>query len=168
LIEEKAIVLSSADGIAQVETQRYSTCGGCSVQAGCGTDMLARVFGNRRNRLSVLNPVDAKPGDRVIIGFDEHTLVKASLIVYLVPLLSLILGAVTGQLGAQRMDLASPELAGIFGGFTGLLAGLFWVWLKTRYVQTDTRYRAVILRAVNQVFAGQPRSDVLFTSTGKQ
>ncbi len=90
MIEEKAIVLSSADGVAQVETRRAATCGGCSAQAGCGAAMLSKVFGSKRTRLRVLNPVDAKPGDSVVVGFDEKMLVKASLTLYMLPLLSLI------------------------------------------------------------------------------
>ena len=157
MIEEKAIVLSSADGVARVETQRTATCGGCSAKAGCGTAMLTRVFGNRRTRLQVLNPVDAKPGDRVIIGIDEKILVKASLILYMLPLMALLLGAGAGQFGAQGVNLLSQEQGSILGGSAGLLAGLYWVRLKSHRVQADDVYRAVILRSVNQVFVEQPR-----------
>ncbi len=157
MIEEQAIVLHTADGFARVQTRRYAACGGCGVQAGCGTALLARVFGNKRNSLHVLNSVDAKPGDRVIIGFDEQALVKVSLIVYMLPLLSLLMGSIVGQLGAQRLDLASPELFSILGGFGGLLAGLFCVRFLSRRARTDSRYRAVILRPANQVVVGQPR-----------
>ncbi len=157
MIEETAIVLSSADGVAQVETRRAATCGGCSARGGCGTAMLTRVFGNRRTRLQVLNPVDAKPGDQVIIGFDQKMLVKASLIVYMAPLLALILGAVAGQFSAQGINLLSPEQGSILGGSAGLLAGLYWVRLRSRRVQTDDRLRAVILRSVNRLFVEQPR-----------
>ncbi len=157
MIEEQAVVLSSADGVAQVETRRSATCGGCSVQAGCGTAMLSRVFGSKRTKLRVLNPVDAKPGDRVIVGFDEKMLVKASLTLYMLPLISLILGAAAGQFGAQGAPLVSPEQGSILGGISGLLGGLYWIRLRTRQAGTDMRYKAVILRSVNQAFSDQPR-----------
>ena len=157
MIEEKAIVLSSAGGVAQVETRRAAACGGCSARAGCGTAMLARVFGSRRSRLQVLNPVDAKPGDKVIVGFDEKILVKASMIVYMLPLLSLILGAAAGQFCAQGVSVVSEDQGSILGGITGLLGGLYWVRLRTRRVAADSRYRAVILRSANQVFVEQAR-----------
>ncbi len=157
MIEEQAIVLSSADGIAQVETRRDATCGGCSAQAGCGTVILSRIFGSRRTRFRVLNPVDAGPGDRVIVGFEEKMLVKASLMLYMVPLLSLILGGVAGQFGAEGVSLLSPEQGSILGGISGLLGGLYWVRLRTRHVGTHRRYTPVILRSVTKAFVEQPR-----------
>ena len=107
--------------------------------------------------MCVLNPLDAKPGDEVMIGFDEQALVKVSLLVYMLPLMSLILGAIAGQIGAQWLELRLPELLSILGGFSGLLAGLFWVWRTSRRVQMDSRYSARILRTINQVFIEQPR-----------
>lgn len=146
MIEEKAIVVSTSEKFAQVQTQRRTACGVCAAQSGCGTSLLSKVFGNKRSSLSVLKTVNAKPGDQVVIGLEEQVLVKISLVVYLVPLLGLILSAVVGKVGAEELDILSPELVSIFSGLIGLLIALSWVRRFMRSIQTDRSYQAVILR----------------------
>lgn len=146
MIEELARVLSCDGSAALVETERRSACGGCGVRTGCGTSLLAQVFGHKPAHLRVANPVSAQPGDRVVVGISERGLVRASLLLYLVPLLGLLLGAVGGELLVQRLDLGGGETLSVVGGMLGLAVGLRLARNFSDSPGTNQLTRAVILR----------------------
>ena len=97
MIEETGQVVEVQGEFAWIESERSSTCGGCSVRSGCGTAALAKVLGQRRVRLRVLNHVNARVGDTVVVGIAESGLVRGSLAVYVVPLAAFLGGALAGQ-----------------------------------------------------------------------
>lgn len=160
MIEERGRVIATEGEFALVEAQRESACGHCKVQSGCGTSLLSRFVGNRHNRLRVANPVDAKPGDSVVIGLNENALTGASVTLYLLPILALIAAAVAGQLLAHGIGLTSTEPASIVGGLLGLTAGLVLARRRANRLQGDRRQQAVILRLL------EPRPVVFDTGFG--
>ena len=146
MLEETAQVVSVEGGDVWVETQRRSTCSSCPAHKGCGTATLSKVLGNRRNVVRVLSEIPLRTGDRVVIGIREQALVRGSLAVYAVPILLLLLGAVLGDLGADRSVWQNAETASLVLGVSGFLAGLFWIKRFTRRIQKDQNYQPVVLR----------------------
>ena len=146
---------------ALVETRRKSSCGGCSARAGCGTALLAKVFGSRRSALRVANRVRAKRGEGVIVGLPESALTLGSLLVYILPLFAMITGAGLGRwLGVQASSLPA-EPASIVGGALGLVAGLYGTNRIGKRMGTRRGFQAEILRVV-------PGVAVPITSLGEQ
>ena len=160
MIEESARVVSVDGDLAEVETQRRNACGGCDAKAGCGSALLANVFGNRRSRIRVLNPIQARPGDQVVIGLDEGPFLRAAFALYAVPLLTMIGGALFGEWLGLRAAAEDTELAGLLGGLLGLILGLGWLRRFARRTDRDARYRAVVLRksAPASLQVGLPRA----------
>lgn len=148
MIEESAQVVRVHNDIAWIETQRKSVCGGCAMNKGCGVSVLAQVFGKRRTEVKVLNNIDARVGDDVIIGVEEGALVNGSLAVYAVPVIAMISGAILGELLAQYWSMQNIEAASIIGGIGGFVAGFGWVRGFARRVSHDSRYQPVILRKI--------------------
>ena len=126
MIEELATVIKTEGDVMAVEIQRQSTCGSCSVKSGCGTNLVASLFGKRRALLSLPNTIDARPGDRVVLGISEKDLVTGSIRLYLFPLAGLLFGAMAGHL------LAGSELFTILCGLTGMI--LVLLGLRRRQV----------------------------------
>lgn len=150
MIEEAAQVVSvegEAGEYAWVETQRQSTCGGCAANQACGTATLAKVLGTRRTRVRALNREGAKVGDRVIVGIDERALIRGSLAVYAMPLLTLLGGGIVGALLSERLQVTGESLT-LGLGIAGLVAGLLWLKGFTRRIRNDSRYQPVVLRRV--------------------
>lgn len=150
MIEEHAqVVAVNADGI-WVETQRRSACGQCAVNKGCGTATLAKVLGNKRSRVRALNPHDTPVavGNEVIIGIDEQALIKGSLAVYTLPLLTMFLFALLGDVLGTQLLLESSEPMAIGFGIFGLLLGYAWVRRFTDRIASDERYQPILLRQV--------------------
>ncbi|MGB5305395.1 MAG: SoxR reducing system RseC family protein [Gammaproteobacteria bacterium] len=152
MIEESGQVVGLENDFAWVEAERSSTCGTCAVRQGCGTSAIAKLLGRRRVRIRVLNHIDARIGDRVVIGITESSLVRGSLAVYAVPLAALFSGALAGSaLGAALFGQAS-EVAGIAGALAGFAAGLVWLRYFSRKTDRDAAYQPVVLR--HQVMSG--------------
>ena len=150
MIEERAqVVALNAEGV-WVETQRRTACGQCSANKGCGTATLAKVLGNKRSRVRALNPkaTSVAVGDEVIIGIDEQALVRGSLAVYTVPLLSLFVFGLLGQLLGTQLLFGDSEWLSIGLSILGLVLGFAWVRRFTGRIASDERYQPVLLRPV--------------------
>jgi sigma-E factor negative regulatory protein RseC len=146
MIEETGQVVDVQGAFAWIESERTSTCGACNVRKGCGTAALAKVLGQRRVHLRVINRINARVGDAVVIGISESGLVRGSLAVYAVPLAGLFAGAIAGDvLGKYFFSGGSDPLA-IAGALAGLAAGLFWLKRFSRRTEKDAAYQPVILR----------------------
>ncbi len=146
MIEETALILNCEGEYADIETKPQGSCGGCASSEVCGTSAFAKVFGNRRTVVRVVNSLDAKTGDRVIIGLQESALTRVSMIFYMVPIVLMILLALLGQELAIGFALISHDLMAIIGGAIGFIAGLGFVRMFAKKVQKDSRYQPVMLR----------------------
>lgn len=146
MIEETGRVIAVQGELAEVEGQPRSGCGSCAVKGTCGTSLLARYFGPKRLLLQAHNPIGARPGEHVIIGLSEGSLLEASILAYLVPLLAMIGGAVAGVFVAERLVPAYTQILSAVTGLGGLVAALTWLVGFIRAKSLDERYRPRILR----------------------
>jgi len=91
MIEESAIVVKVDKGEVWVTSAQNNACGGCQQKSGCSTNALAGILSKK------LVPVDSefllKTGDNVTVAIDESVLLRASLLLYIVPLIALFAGA---------------------------------------------------------------------------
>lgn len=80
-----------ADGMAEVIHIRQSACSGeCHKCSGCGATQ-------ETMQLTAKNPIGAKPGDMVIIESQTGPVLKATAIVYMLPLAMFFLGYLVGM-----------------------------------------------------------------------
>ena len=146
MIEETATVVACEDGFAIVETQSKAACGACGAEHSCSTSVLSDLFKRRHNRLKVLNPIQATPGQKVVVGIQEQALVTVSLMAYLMPLMCLILAAMATQQVALYWGWSYAELSSIAGGLLGLMAGLSLLKRFSLRNKHEPAFQAVILR----------------------
>lgn len=123
MIEQEARVRAVDGDIAEVVVMRQSSCGSCQAKSGCGTALVGDLFPNREMALRLANTQQAQAGDRVLVGLPEAALQVAALLLYGLPLLAMIAGAIAGQWLAESLATAA-EPAAIAGGLFGLTAGL--------------------------------------------
>ncbi len=146
MIEETALILNCDGEFADIQTKPQGSCGGCSASGVCGTGVFSKVFGNRVTVVRVVNNINAKPGDQVIIGLQESALSRVSFVFYMLPIISMILLALLGQESAIRLGYASYDLFAVLGGGVGFIIGLSMVRIFAKKVQNDSRYQPVMLR----------------------
>ncbi|WP_303291345.1 SoxR reducing system RseC family protein [Marinobacter sp. SS5-14b] len=121
MITETGKVVALNGEHAWVQTIRVSACESCSARSGCGQRALAAVSGGRANQILVENTAGARVGDEVVIGVDEQSLLSASLAVYGVPLVLMVLMSIAGHRWFGGTDLVA-----ILGALVGLGTG-FWL-----------------------------------------
>lgn len=155
ITETARVAAVDDDGHVWVETQRKAVCDSCSVQKGCGSGVLAKLFSARRARVRVMNTLDAAVGDEVIVGIDDGLLVRASIAAYLMPLIWMLVGAIGGGMLAGSLQWAHAEGVSAVAGLLGL-AGGFW-WLR-RYAQDA--FRQPSLLGFAEQGGGQARDEV--------
>lgn len=142
MIEQAGIVVRVDGESAWVETERRSSCGDCSAQAGCGHALLGKTFGKRFTEVQVINAPGVKLGECVVLGVREDALLKSSFAVYLIPLLGMLVGAMAGT---SLVSLAG-DMPALIGGAAGFVAGLWWVRGFGGRAARLQRYQPVILR----------------------
>ncbi|MFO8143014.1 MAG: SoxR reducing system RseC family protein [Marinobacter sp.] len=139
MITETGKVVALTDGKAWVQTIQVSACQSCSARSGCGQRALAKVSGGRANQVQVANTAGAGVGDEVVIGIDEQSLLIASLVVYGVPLLLMVLASIAGHRWFGGTDAAA-----ISGALMGL--GLGFGWARRWQSGNGDRYQPRMLR----------------------
>ena len=112
--------------------------------------MLSRVLGQRRTRVRAIDPLGSHVGEEVVIGIEDATLLRSSLAAYLVPLLGLLAGAMSGTTLAPMLGV-SAEIGSIILGLAGIGAGIVWLSYHARHKSHDRRYQPVVLRRTNTV-----------------
>ncbi|HHH36704.1 MAG TPA: Fis family transcriptional regulator [Gammaproteobacteria bacterium] len=144
MLTEKATVIAIRHDTAVVETRRRSACGGCAVNTSCGTGVIARWRGDRPLRMEVGNTVGARVGEEVLLGVEEGVVAKGSLLVYALPLVTLLGGAFLGE----WLRGGGSEFVTILCALLGFVLG--W-WLAARRLaggKTRAVMRPVILARV--------------------
>ncbi len=80
---------------ARVETSRRGICDGCSDHSSCAVEGFASK--GISEQVTARNLVHARPGDHVEFELSGHTELKISIIVWVVPLIGLVAGAIAGS-----------------------------------------------------------------------
>jgi sigma-E factor negative regulatory protein RseC len=153
MIEESATVLRvEADKII-VQSQRQSACSTCGVNKGCGTATIAKAVGNKRAVLEIPRNTseqgDLQPGDEVLLGIDETTLLGNSALAYISPLVAFFLFAITAQQLGPVFGLEGEGFV-IVASVLGLLISLYLVKQHLQHHHTAS-IRPVILRKIQHV-----------------
>lgn len=138
MLEQHAIVLKTENGKAWVEARESGTCGSCG-SGGCSTRRLADLFGRRERAFPVDNVLDAKAGERVVIGIPPGALWKSAFRLYGLPLLALIAGGLAGQ-----------HFYGDPGAVAGAAGGLLLTALAQRFRNSPYAWQPVMLRRDNE------------------
>lgn len=118
MITETGKVVAVNGDRVWVQTIRTSACESCSARNGCGQRALAGVSGGRANQVLVANSLNASVGDEVTVAIDESALLGASLLVYALPLVLMVLGAVVGHQLSGGQDIAA-----MIGAVAAMAAG---------------------------------------------
>ena len=127
MIEERAVILSLdsetslSDSTATLEIERKIACGLCGQTRGCGNSIWGKLFAHQSTAFKAQNRINAKVGDSVIVGINESALLKSALMLYILPLASMLIGTI---LATQLQDTNGYAM---LGALLGLVLGFAWV-----------------------------------------
>ncbi len=132
MIEERAVIISlenetsiaessATETTATLEIERKIACGLCGQTRGCGNSLWGKLFAHQSSAFKAKNRINAKVGDSVIVGINESALLKSALLLYILPLATMLIGAI---LFTQIHDSNGYAM---IGALVGLVLGLAWV-----------------------------------------
>ncbi len=126
---------------AWVKTTRSDACKSCSARHSCNADN-----GGKEMEVEAINSAGAKVGDRIVLSIQTSSLLKATFLIYIFPILAMLVGAFWGhQLslsnGSQDPSVLSAIMAFLFLGIAVLVVrGLGKAMsLKKDYIPTIVR-----------------------------
>lgn len=132
MLEQTAEVVETASNGIWVHAVEPSGCGTCGGQ-GCASRRIAQLFQREPRNFLVDCDLSLSPGDRVVVGIAQGSVLRSALRVYGLPLGLMLAGALLAQ-AVQPGDASA--LAGlVLGGAAG--------WLAARGGRTE---RPVVLR----------------------
>ncbi len=164
MIEEYAVVTQCAGNLAVLEIERRTACGLCGQKRGCGNATWGKLLGHSSQTISAENVIHADVGDSVVVGIDERALLSSVFYLYIVPLLSMLVGAVLADV------IFDNELYVILAAASGLVLGFLWVkGHLVGYGDADkaysTKHQAVILRHADDTSACKNATDASCKNT---
>ena len=151
MIEEQGQIVKTEGQFAWVRTQRKSTCGQCSAQKGCGTNVFSKVLGNKMVEFKAINKINATVGDNVVLGLHESVLLKSAALMYVLPLISMFSFALLAMFFGDILGISVSQAWISFAAVFGLLSGFLLVRQFARYHQEDEQYHPVVLRKASLV-----------------
>lgn len=137
-MEEIGIVKSLAGSFATVSVERKSACDQC--KAGCRvTDSGAEI--------EALNLAKAKIGQKVRVVMKPYTYLKGSIIIYGIPALALIIGAIIGKEFLSSLPPFvgfDPDIVSAISGFGAFILSFLIVKLWSGKLEKKIEYKPVI------------------------
>lgn len=118
MLEQAAEVLVADPGSTWVRAVESSGCGSCGGQ-GCSTRRIAELFRRDARGFQVDSEFPLMPGERVVIGIPDGSVLAGALRVYGLPLVAMLLGALLSQ--AWVTGDASALVGLLAGGGLGFL-----------------------------------------------
>lgn len=122
MLETRAVIVQIERHFAVVQASQTNGCEQCSGK-GCGASKLSMMFCSKPRQFQVDNPINAAVGDEVIISVAEGAILRGIGLVYLLPLLLLVTGAMIAShwaaLPGQRDGYAAAgAVLGLAVGFS--------------------------------------------------
>ena len=131
------------EGWAMVVTEKGDACNNCESSQFCHS-----LADCSRMETRVLNPANAQVGDGVTISLSSSSVYKSAMILYILPTLSLFIGAIGGSGFHKYLGFGETGAAIVFG-FGGLIFGFTIAFLISRRQTVVSKLTPVITRIIN-------------------
>ncbi len=141
--EEGIVLKLQSPTTALVKTTKSTACEGCASKQSCNS-----MDTGKEMEVEVINPANAKEGDKVVIEFKSSSLLKASFLIHIFPILCLVAGAIVGQEVAVKFSLDKSATSAIFGFLFFVLAFLIVRLVGEKMADKDS-YKPRIIRVKN-------------------
>jgi len=141
--EEGIVFKINAPGTAWVKTMRSSACESCSSRHACQGEGAGQEM-----EVEAINTADARVGDRILLSIKTASLLKATFLLYIFPILAMLAGALLGQSVAEMRGSDPSAMAALFAFvFFGLAFGV--IRLAGRRLASNSSYKPEIIKIRN-------------------
>ncbi len=146
MLKESAVVVSydAETGLARVKCQSQSACGACSARNACGTASLSELNGKRGEHVFILETITPlRIGQRVEIGLEEKSMLFSALLMYIVPLFTLLAATLLSTYLTESELIRATVIVFV-------TALVFWAIRKyTRKLGQQSEFQPTLLRVLS-------------------
>ena len=132
----------STEGWAEVLVERGDACNNCEASQFCHA-----LSDCSKMKTNVMNKAGAKPGDLVVIQLSTQMVFKGAVILYLVPVVGMLAGAMSGNGFSSGLGI-EPTISAIIFAFAGLGLGFLVPAFFSRRMSANKRLTPVITRII--------------------
>ncbi|MGF1763115.1 SoxR reducing system RseC family protein [Aliivibrio kagoshimensis] len=116
-----ATVIDIENDRVTVGCKQQTSCGNCASKQSCGTGIVSGVIPGKEHQWTFTTQQSLTIGQLVEIGLPEKNLLQSAIIVYIIPLLFLLLGALFAQTILEPiLRLGEPFVIAVAIVFTGV------------------------------------------------
>jgi len=141
---EQGIVIKTDSRTAWVKTIKSASCAGCSAKGSCHSKGAGEEM-----EVNAINEAGARKGDRIVLSFETSSLLKATFLLYVFPILLLIIGAAIGQEMAPKFDFNPSGFSAIIG-FIFFFAALLIIKTAANRLARKNEYRPKIIKILTR------------------
>lgn len=139
--KEEGIVIKIVPEGAVVRVKKKDACHGCP------SATLCHMGKSGEREVLAKNPVGAHEGQMVEIEIRDGLLLRASFIIYILPLFGLLIGALLGRWFIRSFGLMSSEdIGAVIGGLTCMLAVFILIKVKSGTGYHMRKYQPTIIK----------------------
>ncbi len=144
MIEEIGTVTKVEGIMAKVAVKKKNSCEGCTAGGACKTT-------GEGAEIEALNQVHAIEGQTVRIAIQPYTYLKGTMLIYGMPVVLLITGAIIGKnIGEKYLPAVNSDLVAAILGFSFLILSLIGIRIWSKNISTKKEYKPVIEEILNQ------------------
>ncbi len=142
MIEEEGVVAEIEDGIARVAILAKSACEQCAASGVCHP--------GDQEYLEASNPLGAKKGQKVKVVLAPQVYLKASIILYGIPMAALIAGAIIGKnISTRYVGEQNSDLWAFIAGVVCMLVSFLFIRSYNKKVEKTQKYKPVIVEILS-------------------
>lgn len=144
MIKETGIVKKVQGSTATVVVQKRGACEGCAVQGTCEST-------EKGMEIEALNPLNAQEGAEVKVSIRPQEYLRGTMLVYGLPLVLFIAGAIAGKNFAEwYLPESNSDLVAALAGFASLIISLFGIKVWAGKMESKAEYKPVIEEILKQ------------------
>ncbi len=138
MIEEEGIVAEIVGNIARVAVLKKSACEQCAASGVCHP--------GEQDYLEASNPLNAKKGQKVKVVLAPQLYLKASIILYGIPMAALIGGAILGKnVAVSYAGESGSDLWAFIAGMACMAFSFIFIRSYNKKVEKTQKYKPVIV-----------------------
>lgn len=153
---EEGVVIRVSGASTWLKTTRTASCNHCTSKDTCKT----LGGGGADIEVEVINPIGARPGDRVMVSLPTGSLLKATFLIYMVPVICLMIGIGIGiKLSQTFFPSMDQSLLSFLTGIGAFAIALFFVRVQGTRMGSQDKYKPTIIRVVKDKPATCPNQN---------
>ena len=141
MIEEEGIIVEIAGENAKVAIRSSGACESCAAAGACHPQDADKAY------LEAANPLKAVKGQKVMVVLAPQVYLKASIILYGVPMVALVSGAIIAKkLSMHYFGEANSDLWAFLTGMGFMIVSFVFIRMYNTKVEKTQKYKPVIIQ----------------------